>query len=235
MLSDRLDHLLCYKARKAKGEKRFELSGVQLENQFDQQPRTVDISKLQEFCDPVEITTINGQSVVIPIVNPDAHLTCYRVRQPKPLIKAQVISTSDEIGGQRELDVRKRRKTQLCVPSWNIGDSPPNLDYFDRYRTKRTWRAPKFERLQVGLKDPFTNLDEIVELKKPVEFGVPTDKDGDGIIDPFAHLTCYSVRAPKFTRRDVIVENQFGRFPLTVKKPYKLCVPSSKQVITLEP
>jgi hypothetical protein len=75
-----------------------------------------------------------------------------------------------------------------------------------------------------------------VELKKPVKLGVPTDKNDEGIFDPSAHLTCYSLRAPRFEKQDVEMVNQFGEsgatFRLTLKKPNMLCVPSDKQVIS---
>ncbi|MBW2693835.1 MAG: hypothetical protein JRE57_14570 [Deltaproteobacteria bacterium] len=68
-------------------------------------------------------------------------------------------------------------------------------------------------------------------MKKPVRLGVPTNKDGEGINDPSTHPTCYSLKAPRFEKRDMEVANQFGQFRLTVKKPNMLCVPSSKQVV----
>ena len=79
------------------------------------------------------------------------------------------------------------------------------------------------------LEDQF--LRETVELTKPKWLGVPTDKNGEGIDNPTAHLTCYAVRAPRFPKTDVEVTNQFGQFRLTLKKPDMLCVPSSKQVV----
>ena len=53
--------------------------------------------------------------------------------------------------------------------------------------------------------------------------------------NPSKHLTCYSVRAPKFKNQEVTVTNQFKEGEdqhLSVRKPYRLCVPSYKQVIT---
>jgi len=191
----------------------------------------VEISKTEQFCNAVDK---NGEG----IIDPAAHLTCYKVRRPKSSIKPQVIST-DQFG-ELELNVQ-RRMTQLCVPSQEIGEpsasalrltSVPSLDHFELYKTKTTPGTPKFERIEVNLVDQF--LEDAVELKKPVRLGVPTDKDGEGIINPLAHLTCYSLRAPKFEKRDVEVVNQFGQFRLTVKKPNMLCVPSNMQVISDE-
>ena len=72
-------------------------------------------------------------------------------------------------------------------------------------------------------------------LKKPVQIGVPTDKNGEGITNSSTHLTCYSVWAPKFTIQEVTVTNQFRTNQrLSVRKPSMLCVPSFKQVVTLD-
>jgi hypothetical protein len=148
-----------------------------------------------------------------------------------------VISTPDQLDEQLELDVRKRRKTQLCVPSQEIGQEPPSpsLDHFELYKTKTTSGTPRFERILVDLADPSTNLDETVKLRKPVQFGVPTDKNSQGISNPLTHLTCYSVWAPRFKTQEVEVVNQFGGpFRLSVRKPDMLCVPSYKQVVSLK-
>lgn len=71
-----------------------------------------------------------------------------------------------------------------------------------------------------------------VTVYKLEEFCNPVDKNGEGIHDPTAHLTCYKLKdvTPRFERRDVITEDQFGPPSLTVtlKKPERLCVPSEK-------
>jgi hypothetical protein len=150
------------------------------------------------------------------------------------VVKPQVISTDHF--GEQELSV-KRRRTQLCVPSQEIGEpsglTPKpalSLDHFELYKVRTKSRTPKFERREVDLADQF--LEETVKLKKPKRLGVPTRKNDERINNPTAHLTCYSLRAPKFEKRDVEVLNQFGQFRLTVKKPNMLCVPSDKQVVT---
>jgi hypothetical protein len=234
-----LDHFLCYKARRAKGEERFERREVELSNQF--QTRKVEISKAEQFCNPVAVTKIvDDQVVIFPIIDPASRLTCYKVRRPVSVVKPQVISTDHF--GEQELNV-KRRRTELCVPSQEVGEPSnlagklaPSLDHFELYKARRKSGTPKFERQEVGVVDPLMGLNEIVELKKPVKLGVPTDKNDEGIFDPSAHLTCYSLRAPRFEKQDVEMVNQFGEsgatFRLTLKKPNMLCVPSDKQVIS---
>jgi hypothetical protein len=208
---------------------------VELFDQF--QKRKVEISKAEQFCNPVEVSQ-NG-TVIADIMDPAAHLTCYRVRRPAPVVKPRVIST-DQFGVQ-QLNVLRRR-TQLCVPSQENGEPSnlapplaPSLDHFELYKARTKTGTPKFERQEVNLVDPFFDLAVTVELKKPVRLGVPTDKNDEGINNPAAHLTCYSLRAPKFEKQDVEVGNQFSEgepFRLTVMKPDMFCAPSDKQVAT---
>jgi hypothetical protein len=133
--------------------------------------------------------------------------------------------------GELQLNLR-RRTSELCVPSQENG-ATPSLDHFELYKTTRKLRTPKFEKRKVNLTDQF--LKETVRLNNPVRLGVPTDKNSEGINDADSHLTCYSLRAPRFKKRDVEVENQFGQFRLTVRKPNMLCVPSDNQVVSKEP
>jgi hypothetical protein len=209
---------------------------VRLEDQFNPQETIVDISKVKQFC-----TAVSKDGSVIQ--DPAAHLTCYKMKRPKRKTKIQVISTPDQLD-QLELDVRKRKRGQLCVPSQLVQQQgtptatptpwAPSLDHFELYRIKRTKGAPKFVTETVELDDQF--LDETtMELKKPVQFGVPTNKNREGIGNPSRHLTCYSVRAPKFENQEVTVTNQFKEEQrLSVRRPYRLCVPSYKQVVTFD-
>ena len=193
---------------------------MELEGQFDESRKDVLLVKTQQFCSAVDK---NGEGVN----DPTAGLTCYSTK-PGPSDKRQVVST-DQFG-EHWLDVKKK-KTQLCVPSQVLGaEAPEDLDHFEIYGVKTTKKTEKFEKTEVELDDdPYMN--ETVELKKLVGLGVPTDKNREGIINPRAHLTCYSMRAPRFPKTGVEVINQFGIFRLTLKKPNMLCVPSYKVVV----
>jgi len=124
-----------------------------------------------------------------------------------------------------------KRRTQLCVPSEQVGQPAPtlNLENFELYKTRRSPRTERFDGQKVDLNDQF--VDEIVRLKRPTALGVPTDVDNGGINNSLTHLTCYSVKASGFRNREVEVENQFGQFRLSLKRPNLLCVPSYKQVV----
>jgi hypothetical protein len=192
---------------------------VRLSDEFGE--RSAELVRTTRFCNAVDKS---GEG----INDPTAHLTCYKIRRSAP-VKAQVIST--DAFGELQLNLR-RRTNELCVPSQESGE-PPSIDHFELYRTTRKPRAPKFVKREVNLADQF--LEETVRLIKPVRLGVPTDKNSEGINEADSHLTCYSLRAPRFKKRDVEVENQFGQFRLTVRKPNMLCVPSDNQVVSTEP
>ena len=79
-------------------------------------------------------------------------------------------------------------------------------------------------------------------LRKPSLLCNPVDKNGEGILDPETHLTCYEVAPIERERRlrgvnqDVLVSNQFDaeqRFK--VKRSATVCVPSLKEIVVDPP
>ena len=121
------------------------------------------------------------------------------------------------------------RKSNQVTKVW----TPPVvgvLDHFKCYKTKQ--RGTKFDPRQVVLADQFNT--QRVNVVRPETFCNPVDKDGEGISDPTAHLTCYKIRDvrgdefPKFRKRRVEVSDQFGTHTLLLKKIRTLCLPSSK-------
>jgi hypothetical protein len=69
-----------------------------------------------------------------------------------------------------------------------------------------------------------------VEISKPNQFCNAVDKNGEGIDDPSAHLTCYNVRRPRSViNPQVISTDSFGQHELDVlKRRTQLCVPSEQ-------
>jgi hypothetical protein len=190
------------------------------------------------FCNPVDK---NGEG----INDPSTHLACYGV----PLFttlnrnRFQIIPT-DQFG-ELALDLRTRPET-FCVPTSEIAEpgaqsagaaSPAlrslpatEIDEYTMYRSKRARRAPRFEPREVSLVDQW--IDRDVKLTKPVRFGTPAKLKADDYVNEEAKLTCYQVRKfGKFEKRDVEIQNEFGRERLTVTKPQVLCVPSVEPVI----
>jgi hypothetical protein len=200
---------------------------VTLSDQF--QDRTTKLLKPMHYCNAVDK---NGEG----IGNPASHLTCYKA-QKTVTIKPQVL-TADQFGPQA-LSVQKQ-VTQLCVPTVQFEDPdeeamaasagapmPADPDDFNFYKAKTTPGTSAFDNRKVNLVDQWINED--VTLTRPMRLGVPTSVDGGGIADPNSQLTCYKVKkASQFKKRNVEIENEFGEFMLTVKKPNMLCVPSTQ-------
>ena len=100
----------------------------------------------------------------------------------------------------------------------------PTIDHYKCYEAKGY--AP---RETINLEDQF-GKERGVRVGKPAFFCNPVNKNGEGILDPEVHLTCYEIER-KGEKRDVVVENQFGEQTLTVDEPELLCVPSGKTAV----
>jgi hypothetical protein len=201
----------------------------------------MNLVKPQLFCNPVNK---NGEG----INNPSTHLACYRGPLFTTLNRNRFHITPTDQFGELALDLRTRPES-FCVPTSDItgsgeqsaGAASPALralpaaeiDDYTLYRSKRTRRAPRFEPREVNLVDQW--IDREVKLTQPLRFGTPAKKDTappTDYVNEEAKLTCYPVRKfGKFEKRDVEIQNEFGRERLTVKKPRLLCVPSVEPVI----
>jgi len=66
---------------------------------------------------------------------------------------------------------------------------------------------------------------------KPVAFCTAVDEDGRGFRHPAAALGCYRIKdaggQPRFVRRDVAIDGEFGSETATVTRGRVLCVPST--------
>lgn len=117
----------------------------------------------------------------------------------------------------------------ICVHTPNAQCLP---DHFACYRVHELSRLPKD--LRVDLADQFGSEDG-VELRRAVEICAPTDKNGEGILNPAFHLVCYDVKARERVDADVQVTNQITSDPpqeLRVRgRMTRVCVPSLKEVL----
>jgi hypothetical protein len=224
-----LDHFKCYKTKQV--GTRFDPRRVVLTDQFNTE--RVNVVRPEAFCNPVDK---DGSG----ISDPTAHLTCYKIRDVRgdefPKFEKRRVQVTDQFGTHTLL-VKKIRS--LCLPSSKSpvgqvpGPPPTSLDHFKCYKTKQV--GTRFDPRRVVLTDQFNT--ERVNVVRPEAFCNPVDKDGSGISDPTAHLTCYKIRDvrgdefPKFERRRVEVNDQFGARTLLLKKIRTLCVPSSKEGI----
>ncbi len=113
-----LDHFKCYKAKDLKNPK-FEMTTVDLSDQFGINDGKFDLKKPFLFCTPVEKTI---GSEVTPITNPDDHLTCYKAKESKEVGGATKLSKETrpnvEIVNQLgTLQLQALKTFLLCVPS----------------------------------------------------------------------------------------------------------------------
>jgi hypothetical protein len=103
----------------------------------------------------------------------------------------------------------------------------PVLDHFKCYSV----RAPSNLRSPVvALRDQYSSTSAAVG--RPFMLCAPVDKNGEGVNDPTAHLTCYQIdESPPFLGTSVPTKNQFGEETLSVTGRLggrQLCVPSEK-------
>jgi cysteine-rich repeat protein len=118
---------------------------------------------------------------------------------------------------------------QTLDPTCNLG-----LDHFQCYQAKEAPKTAKFPEHVVSLADQFETVDTVA-VKHPRFICAPVDKNGEGIMDPTAHQTCYTIRDDRsllgrFQKREVIINNQFGLQRLVVTRPNHLCLPASKAI-----
>ena len=126
----------------------------------------------------------------------------------------------------------------LCVPTRKgIVPEPPEpsslgIDHFRCYKAQ-PMKGSLVPEVEVFLEDQFES--RLARTKKCYRFCNPVDKDGGGIMNPKAHLTCYRLKDlssdPPIPLIDLNTENQFGEMKLTARtrSTRLLCVPSLKE------
>ena len=105
------------------------------------------------------------------------------------------------------------------------------FEFVDHYKCYTVTPSQKFPAAVVELADQFGV--SLVLVKQRKRLCTPVDKNGEGIRDRKAHLTCNELRTPADTPiaglgRRVRVDNQFGSQTLEVEELSYLCLPASK-------
>jgi hypothetical protein len=202
-----VDHYKCYFASGASVD-----VGVALQDQFGSTTAIVLNPRL--FCTPADK---NGEGIVDAIT----HLTCYDTTPPGvapgpiPILN-QFLPAPDQLA--------LLEANMLCAPSTKQIQLPPEPDHFQGYSALP---GAGIDGPVVQLVDQFGS--QTTDLGSPIRFMVPVDKNGEGLGDPFSHLTCYQITdgAPGPA---VVSTNQFGVQPLTLGAPDSLCVPTEKLI-----
>jgi len=173
---------------------------------------------------PLEVDVDDG---IILITFGPAHLTGYEIEDESEEVERTV--TIENQFGEQILEVDEAEL--LFVPSEKDGEpSQLNLDHFKCYEAKGDAVD-----VTVDLFDQF-DLEEDVRVGKPKLFCNPVDKNGEGIFDDTAHLTCYKIKdKSEEVERTVDIDNQFGGQELEVEEPELLCVPSVKLAVIEAP
>src|SRR5262245_5113587 len=104
------------------------------------------------------------------------------------------------------------------------------LDHFQCYEVK----PGAFASTSVTGKDHFGTLVET--LRFPHSLCNPTNKNGEGIVDPTDHLVGYQTKSPKFIKQtNKTFVDQFGTLKLDLVRPQFLLVPSDKDGVSQVP
>ena len=92
-----------------------------------------------------------------------------------------------------------------------LGKVPPRFNLSDRFRAAIASTA----------------VAEKARVLKVKQFCNAVDKNGEGITDPSAHLTCNAIRRPLSSRPQVVTTDQFGELELDVRKGRsQICLPT---------
>jgi len=240
-----LDHFRCYSNTGHPAR----LTAL-LEDQFDQR-----LEKVEEvvvvwpigFCNPVAKTIPSpggGPGQTTDILDPNAHLTMYEIRETTRQRHVTWKVTVDNQFGRQTLFATK--PVLLGVPTQKVSVEgvdtglglPVDLNHFKCYQAKG---APL--NAAVTLEDQFGTTDLLVV--EPVLFCNPVEKTVgttiEEIVDPEAHLTCYNIDLATqigFTMQiHITTNNQFNHIaptpePFTVVTDERvLCVPSNKAAV----
>jgi hypothetical protein len=136
----------------------------------------------------------------------------------------------NQFGDHQIVEVQK--PWRLFVPSTkNNVPSTLQVDHFNCYKARILQGMPPEQDLT--LVDQFqTTTARLVRTNGARAFCTPVDKNGEGIIDPAGHLTCYHIQYTSgqtpVLPRTVTMTNQFGVQVLKPRPLATLCVPSLK-------
>lgn len=205
-----LDHFKCYVAE---GDDHLDIS-IDLEDQFDHGPVRTEVEEPEIFCNPVDK---NGEG----IFDDTAHLTGYELDDDDDdEFESRTITISNQFGDNQTLVIEEPKL--LLVPSEKDGvASVLNLDYYKCYEVE-DGNDPGIS--PVSLLDQFGL--ELVAVEEPELFCNPADKNGEGILDDTAHLTCYEIEAEDADQGVSVINQLPDNQWLELEEAELLCVPS---------
>jgi hypothetical protein len=218
--AEKLDHFKCYTVMGWQTIKET----VLLKDQFGE--GKADVLDPTEFCTPVE-KTHDGK--VVPIKNPNAHLTKYVITTPS--VPDRKVLVSNQFGENMSLVVSQ--PFALMVPTQKYPHpEPTGLDHYKCYEV-----SGKSVKAMVSLRDQF-KIEENVTVLEPIALCTPVEKTHAGVVTPIEnpddHLVCYAIKGGPFYKY-VSYRNQFADYGyFYVRQSQELCVPSEKEEVEEE-
>jgi hypothetical protein len=189
--------------------------GITLIDQFGE--TVIDSLDLDKFATPVEK---NNE----PIYDLRRHQTWWRITQ---LMQGRRVTLENQFGPQ---DWFVKDAAYLVAPALkNETGTLPVTNHYECYKAI----GPALN-IDVVLSDQFDSRTAI--LLEPVVFCNPVEKlTPDGIVypivDPDAHLACYRLDPSFQYGIQVVVQDQFGVWSITLEADEWLCVPSFKTFV----
>jgi hypothetical protein len=203
---------------------------VRLQGQFDPAPFEADLYAVEYLGNPCR--KIRDGREEEDVHQAKIHLLAYSIGEPHPgppnAIQVRNQFTRDDwtewrLGPARYLMI-PARKAKSGEPDPD-GPPPARVDHFLCYEVLE---GPAVEE-RVQLIDQFG--ESVVEYLRPILFGVPVDKNDEGVLHPDVHLAIYDtyprVTPPVFF--GVRTADQLRRFELEAKEAVWLGVPSHKR------
>jgi len=222
-----IDHYLCY--------------GIKAADSFTPTTRTLadqlgsgsfEVKKVSALCPPA---SPDGET----IIDAATHEEAYEIKsaskhksasKQKPQARVTVYdrfgSLIVDIGQPDRLLVPTNKGLAMAVPPPALGVA----DHYECYKVKIDGAGHPFAKgVQVPLADQFET--RLYDVKKPQRLCNPTNKNGEGIVRPLAHLMCYQVKAakkqPKLVKTvGIHTNNQLGPGRLDTVKEAEVCVPA---------
>jgi hypothetical protein len=214
---DGLDHFLCYKAKVSKS------LTVSIVDALD--TGTYNVGNMQRLCTP---TDKNNEGVT----DANTHLTGYKLGGPH--LPRSGISVIEQFGSFK---VNTKTNVMLFVPAnKTIPPAPPPsgppgppslVDHYRCLKFKFAQGSPPFpNNITATAIDQFGS--RTLRIKKPVALCIATEKNGEVVNRPNAHLMCHKVTPlPPHVVPAAQVVDQFGGDTTYVRKEKELCVPAT--------
>jgi hypothetical protein len=168
----------------------------------------------------------NKDSLGASQVNVNAEDNCYKLGSTGTGLDcaaSSVLATASN--DQALLDLNQEAEdgaASLAKPAGGDLDSP-----FKFYSSEPTGTPNPLPPIEVH--DAFFGSWTVMTPIRPLDLGVPVDKDGEGIANTEAHLNCHEIREEQATEdQDVSLSTQFGVHDLRLVNATSLCLAATR-------